>query len=64
MPREKHIYGLGRRKTAIARVRLVSGAGDQKINDRALDDYFPTSAMRQAALAPLVLTSPSPSRRD
>jgi len=37
----------GKRKTAVARVRLVPGSGRVVINERALDDYFgrPTSRM-------------------
>ncbi|WP_241780565.1 30S ribosomal protein S9, partial [Streptomyces wadayamensis] len=33
--------GLGRRKNAIARVRIVPGTGKWKINGRTLEDYFP-----------------------
>ena len=37
----------GKRKTAVARVRLIPGAGSIVVNERALDDYFgrPTSRM-------------------
>jgi small subunit ribosomal protein S9 len=37
----------GRRKTAVARVRLVPGSGQVVVNQRVLDDYFgrPTSRM-------------------
>ncbi|HEV8232232.1 MAG TPA: 30S ribosomal protein S9, partial [Thermoanaerobaculia bacterium] len=31
----------GRRKTSMARVRLVSGTGAITVNQRPLDDYFP-----------------------
>jgi small subunit ribosomal protein S9 len=43
----------GRRKEAVARVRLVPGAGEFKINDRPLDEYFPTRVHRMVAQAPL-----------
>ena len=33
--------GLGRRKEAVARVRLVPGSGKWTINGRTLEDYFP-----------------------
>ncbi|HEY8149042.1 MAG TPA: 30S ribosomal protein S9 [Vicinamibacteria bacterium] len=33
-------YATGKRKTAIARVRLRAGTGEVHLNDRALDDYF------------------------
>jgi small subunit ribosomal protein S9 len=43
----------GRRKEAIARVRIVPGSGAFRINDRALDDYFPTRVHRMVAQSPL-----------
>jgi small subunit ribosomal protein S9 len=43
----------GRRKEAIARVRLVPGAGTYQLNGRALEDYFPTRAHRMIVSAPL-----------
>ena len=33
-------YGTGRRKTAVARVRLVPGSGEIVVNDRTLDAHF------------------------
>jgi small subunit ribosomal protein S9 len=33
--------GTGRRKTAVARVRLASGSGKITVNGRAFDNYFP-----------------------
>ena len=46
----------GRRKTAIARARMVGGEGHITINDRAFEDYFTTVSMRNAVLAPLQAT--------
>jgi small subunit ribosomal protein S9 len=43
----------GRRKEAVARVRLVPGGGEFRINDRSLDEYFPTRVHRMVAQAPL-----------
>ena len=43
----------GRRKEAVARVRLVPGGGEFKINERPLDEYFPTRVHRMVAQAPL-----------
>ncbi|GAA1316770.1 MAG: 30S ribosomal protein S9 [Brachybacterium tyrofermentans] len=40
-------YGTGRRKQAIARVRLVPGSGQWIINGRAIDDYFPNKLHQQ-----------------
>ncbi|MEY9927932.1 small subunit ribosomal protein S9 [Catenulispora sp. GP43] len=39
--------GLGRRKEAIARVRIVPGTGTWKINGRTLDSYFPNKVHQQ-----------------
>lgn len=43
----------GRRKEAVARVRLVAGSGEFTINDRPLDEYFPTRVHRMVAQSPL-----------
>ncbi len=45
----------GRRKEAVARVRLVPGTGEFVVNGRPLDDYFPTRVHRMVARAPLPL---------
>jgi len=44
--------GLGRRKNAIARVRIVPGSGKWKINGRSLEDYFPNKVHQQAVNEP------------
>ena len=43
----------GRRKAAIARVRLTPGSGEMQINGRTLDEYFPTRVHRMVAQSPL-----------
>jgi small subunit ribosomal protein S9 len=43
----------GRRKEAIARVRLVPGAGQWTINGRSLEDYFPNKVHQQVVNEPL-----------
>jgi small subunit ribosomal protein S9 len=48
--------GTGRRKTAVARVRVRTGSGDVRINERRLDDYFHNERDRADVLAPLVAT--------
>ena len=48
--------GTGRRKTAIARVRLAAGTGKIVINARALENYFPMEALRNVAIQPLTVT--------
>jgi len=49
--------GTGRRKTAIARVRLVPGEGNIVINKRSLEEYFPLDTMKLIVNQPLVATS-------
>jgi small subunit ribosomal protein S9 len=48
--------GTGRRKTSVARVRLVSGSGKILINGRSLDDYFTEDKDRAAVVGPLEIT--------
>jgi small subunit ribosomal protein S9 len=45
----------GRRKQAIARVRIVPGTGDWKINGRTLEQYFPNKVHQQIVNEPLTL---------
>jgi small subunit ribosomal protein S9 len=45
----------GRRKEAVARVRLVPGAGGFQLNGRSLDEYFTTRAHRMVVAGPLRL---------
>ena len=57
-PKEgRYIYAVGRRKTAVAQVRLYAEAKDETVeilvNDRAFDQYFNTTAQREAVMAPL-----------
>jgi small subunit ribosomal protein S9 len=48
--------GTGRRKTAVARVRLASGGGKVTINGRPLENYFMIETQRTLLLQPLVAT--------
>ena len=48
--------GTGRRKTSIARVRIVDGSGTIAINGRELNDFFTEDKDRAAVLGPLNLT--------
>ena len=43
----------GRRKEAVARVRLIPGTGEFLINGRSLDEYLPTRVHRMVAQSPL-----------
>lgn len=50
-------YGTGRRKSSVARVRLVPGTGRITINGREFADYIPSAAVRLDVLQPLELTN-------
>ena len=49
-------YGTGRRKTSVARVRLVPGQGNITINRRSMDDYFGLQTLELIVKQPLELT--------
>ncbi|HHY84171.1 MAG TPA: 30S ribosomal protein S9 [Verrucomicrobia bacterium] len=48
--------GTGRRKTSVARVRLLSGSGKITINGRAFETYFPVETLRGMVTQPLTVT--------
>lgn len=48
--------GTGRRKSAVARVRLLPGQGKVTINDTPFEEYFVYEDLRQDAISPLKLT--------
>jgi small subunit ribosomal protein S9 len=50
---ERYFYGTGRRKTAVARVRLYPGSGEILVNGRGYKDVFTTGTHQTAVLAPL-----------
>ena len=49
-------YGTGRRKSAVARVRLLPGKGDILINGKNLDDYFGLEIVKREVKRPLMIT--------
>ena len=49
-------YGTGRRKTSVARVRLVPGEGSIVVNERNLDEYFGLKTLELIVKQPLNLT--------
>jgi small subunit ribosomal protein S9 len=53
MAAEEYIWGTGRRKTSIARVRLIKGKGKIMINNIDFDRYFPIERDRGIACSPL-----------
>ena len=46
----------GRRKTSVARVRLVPGSGAITVNKRTLDEYFPNNVLKMIIKQPLLST--------
>ena len=54
--RVQEFIGTGRRKTAVARVRLASGTGKITINNRPFENYFPIEGLRMMASQALVVT--------
>ncbi len=56
MADSKEFLGTGRRKTAVARVRMATGSGKIVINGRTFENYFATDTLRTMATAPLAVT--------
>ena len=48
-------YGTGRRKEAVARVRLIPGSGKWSINGHTLEEYFPSKLHQRKVNSPIVL---------
>ena len=56
MANTERYYGTGRRKTSVARVYLMPGKGDVKVNKRSMDDYFGMETLKVIIRQPLVAT--------
>ena len=54
---ENYFYGTGRRKSSVARVRLLPGNGNITINGRAMEEYFGLETLRMIVRQPLELTA-------
>ena len=52
----KYYEGVGRRKAAVARVRLFAGSGTFTVNKKSINDYFHVISLINQALAPLRAT--------
>ena len=52
-----YVWGVGRRKSAVARVRVAAGSGKVEVNGRALNDYFSSERDRKAIFGPLEVTN-------
>jgi small subunit ribosomal protein S9 len=53
MAQTQEFIATGRRKTAVARIRMVPGNGKIDVNGRSFEDYFPTPSLQNAFLQPL-----------
>ena len=53
---DPYIWGTGRRKTAVARVRIKSGSGQFLVNGKPVDEFFCTDDTRRAVQQPLAAT--------
>ena len=52
-----YIWGVGRRKSAVARVRIAPGSGKIEVNGRTLNDYFTAERDRKMIFGPLEVTN-------
>lgn len=52
-----YVWGTGRRKSAVARVRIAPGTGKIEINGRTLNDYFTKEVDRKTIFGPLEVTN-------
>ena len=56
-PKKAYFYGTGRRKSSVARVRLIpGGTGEITINNRTLDNYFGLDTLKLIVRQPLEAT--------
>jgi small subunit ribosomal protein S9 len=51
------VWGVGRRKSSVARVRVAPGTGKITVNERELNDYFTFERDRKAIFGPLEVTN-------
>jgi small subunit ribosomal protein S9 len=55
--KKSYIWGTGRRKTAVARVRIAPGSGKIEINKRELNDFLTNERDRKSIFGPLEVTN-------
>ena len=56
MDKQSYFYGTGRRKTSVARVRLISGNGAIIVNGTPYEDRFPSLEHQRTITQPLLVT--------
>lgn len=57
MPNRKFVWGVGRRKSAVARVRIAPGSGKIELNGRTLNEYLTNERDRKSIFGPLEVTN-------
>ncbi len=53
MAETQEFIATGRRKTAVARIRMMAGSGKIDVNGKSFEDYFPTVPLQNTVLQPL-----------
>ena len=56
---EDQFIATGRRKNAVARIRMSAGSGKIEVNGKGFEEYFPTTNLQNAVLAPLQVAKSS-----
>lgn len=57
MANKEALYGTGRRKKSVARVRLLPGKGEIVINKKSIDEYFGLETLKMIVRQPLTVTN-------
>jgi small subunit ribosomal protein S9 len=60
----QYFEGIGRRKSSTARVRITSGSGEFVINEKTMEEYFPTERDNKTVTEPLEVLETSRSNYD
>ena len=55
--KKTYIWGTGRRKSSVSRVRIAPGSGKIEVNGRTINDYFTNERDRKAIFGPLECTN-------
>ena len=53
MAQTQEYIATGRRKTAVARIRMTQGSGKIEVNGKTFEEYFPTTPLQNTVVAPL-----------
>jgi small subunit ribosomal protein S9 len=53
----EEVIATGRRKTAVAQIRMIPGSGQIEVNGKPFEEYFPTVTLQNRMLQPLAVTN-------